>query len=114
MGCAADGQSADDHTGGRLVERQPVVTAVNSGQNWFSRSYGPGPAISDAYYQENLVVGDLPAGRYRLRISYGGQSFEQEIDILPGLVQYFNFYGFDGFELSPPAEPGTEFSPPGD
>lgn len=101
-------------TSGYLVERQPiVVTAVDSGQNWFSRSYGPGPAISDAYYQENLVVGDLPAGRYRLRISYGGQGFEQEIEVLPGMVQYFNFYGFDGFELSPPAEPGSEFTPLG-
>ena len=64
--------------------------------------------------QENLVVGDLPAGRYRLRIAYGGQSFEQEIDILPGLVQYFYFFGFDGFELRPPEPPGVEFTPSGD
>lgn len=103
------------NTGGLLVEKQPiVVTSLESEQNWFSRSYGPGATVGDDYYQENLVVGDLPAGRYRVRIAYGGQSFEHEVDILPGRVQFFYFWGFDGFEVRSPDPPGTDFSPMGE
>jgi hypothetical protein len=59
---------------------------------------------SDPYYQENLVIGDLPAGMYTLRIAYAGLYFTQEIEIQAGLVSYFYFYGKGGFELGSPPE----------
>jgi len=91
---------------GQLVSDLPVIlTSLANDQNWFGRSYGPESVNSDPYYQENLVIGDLPAGVYRLRIAYAGVYHTQEIEIKAGLVSYFYFYGKGSFELgSPPSE----------
>lgn len=94
------------NSGGVLAEDQNIiVTSIESGQNWFSRTYGQGAVIPDAYYKENLVIGDLPAGSYRIRIAYAGHNFEETIEILPGVVNYFYFYGLDGFKLADPPGP---------
>jgi murein DD-endopeptidase MepM/ murein hydrolase activator NlpD len=99
------GQILDSN--GRYVSAQPiVVTSSTTGQNWFSRSYGvPGPVNSDPYYLENLVVGDLPAGSYLLRLNYAGVSYTDTIEIYAGQVNYFYFNGKDGFEVAPPPTP---------
>jgi murein DD-endopeptidase MepM/ murein hydrolase activator NlpD len=90
---------------GQLVPQLPlIVTSLANNQNWFGRSYGLEAVNSDPYYQENLVIGDLPAGTYTLRVAYAGLSFTQEIEIQAGLVSYFNFYGKGGFELGSPPE----------
>jgi len=90
---------------GQLVPQLPlIVTSLANNQNWFGRSYGVEAVNSDPYYQENLVIGDLPAGTYTLRVAYVGLSFTQEIEIQAGLVSYFNFYGKGGFELGSPPE----------
>jgi len=90
---------------GQLVPQLPlIVTSLTNNQNWFGRSYGLEAVNSDPYYQENLVIGDLPAGMYTLRVAYAGLSFTQEIEIRAGLVSYFNFYGKGGFELGSPPE----------
>jgi murein DD-endopeptidase MepM/ murein hydrolase activator NlpD len=99
--------SASQPVNGQLI----IAHAFQNGQNWFARSYGEGAVNSDPYYRENLVIGDLPAGRYELRAAYGGQSFTQEIDILPGVVNYFVFRGFDGFFLVTPEAPDADFTP---
>ena len=88
-----------------------IVTNPISDQNWFARSYGEGTVNSDPYYRENLVVGDLPAGHYELRTAYAGLSFKAEIDILPGVVNYFVFHGRDGFSIESPPLPGADFTP---
>jgi murein DD-endopeptidase MepM/ murein hydrolase activator NlpD len=99
------GQVMDSNA--RFVEAQPVVlTSLATGQNWFSRSYGAAsPVNSDPYYLENLVIGDLPAGKYLIRIAYTGVSFSQEVEIFPGQVNYFYFYGKGGIVVSPPPTP---------
>lgn len=90
---------------GQLVPQLPlIVTSLANNQNWFGRSYGLEAVNSDPYYQENLVIGDLPAGKYTLRVAYAGLNFTQEIEIQAGLVTYFNFYGKGGFELGSPPE----------
>ena len=90
---------------GQLVTRLPlIITSLANGQNWFGRSYGPESVNSDPYYQENLVIGDLPAGTYNLRVAYAGVYHTQEIEIEAGLVSYFYFYGKGGFELGPPPQ----------
>ena len=96
------GQILDSN--GWPVEAQPVVvTSAVTGQNWFSQSYGAaGPVNQDLYYQENLVVGDLPEGRYIIRISYAGRSYDDEVQIYPGKVSYFYFYGKGGIKIAPP------------
>jgi murein DD-endopeptidase MepM/ murein hydrolase activator NlpD len=90
---------------GQLVPKLPIiVTSLANNQNWFGRSYGSEAVNSDPYYQENLVIGDLPAGKYTLRVAYAGLYFTQEVEIQAGLVSYFNFYGKGGFELGSPPE----------
>ena len=97
---------------GELLHGQLVtVHAPQSGQNWFARSYGPEAVNSDPYYQENLVVGDLPAGIYELRAAYAGFNHTYQVEIYPGLVSYFNFSGWDGFQGGLPPAPGVDFSP---
>jgi murein DD-endopeptidase MepM/ murein hydrolase activator NlpD len=97
---------------GQWVTGQPViVTSQTTGQNWFARSYGPNSVIPDAYYQENVVIGDLPAGRYNIRMYYAGYAFVGEIEIYPGLVSYFYFYGLSGFRYEFPELPGAQFTP---
>ena len=99
------GQVLDSN--GRLVDAQPfVITSTTTGQNWFSRSYGSSrPVNSDLYYQENFVVGDLPAGNYLIRVGYAGLSFSEEVEIFPGQVSYFYFYGKGGMVIAPPPTP---------
>lgn len=90
---------------GQLVAKQPlIVTSLDNGQNWFGRSYGPDSVNPDPYYQENLVIGDLPAGMYTLRMAYAGVYYTQEIEIKAGLVRYFYFWGKGGFELGSPPQ----------
>jgi murein DD-endopeptidase MepM/ murein hydrolase activator NlpD len=101
------------NTGGRKIEGQLVV--IRSTQNeqfWRANSYHRGNVNSDPYYQENLVVSDLPAGRYEIVINYLSRIYTQEINIQPGLVSYFSFRGRNGFTTEPPPIPGGEFDPP--
>lgn len=99
--------SAGQPVAGQLI----IVTNPRSGQNWFAHSYGQGATVSDPYYRENLVIGDLPAGVYQLRAAYAGFSYTGEVEIFPGLVTTFVFYGFQGFFLETPVPPGADFSP---
>lgn len=42
----------------------------------------------DNVWQENFVVGDLPAGRYRVEIEAQGVLFRHTVDVLPGRTNY--------------------------
>lgn len=100
------------NSGGRPADGQElIIHSFANGQNWFARSYGLGGANSDPYYLENLVVGDLPAGHYELRLAYGGYKYTHEIDIQAGVVNYFIFDGFDGFILTTPSPVNSDFTP---
>jgi hypothetical protein len=99
-------------TNSKLVTSQLILmTNPATGQNWLARSYGPEAVNSDPYYGENLVIGDLPAGTYQLRTSYAGKSHSTEIEILPGLVSFFNFRGWNSFSIELPPTPGAEYTP---
>lgn len=47
--------------------------------------------VPDDNWQENFVMSDVPAGVYRLVVVSGDQRFTQEIEVLPGLVNFYNF-----------------------
>jgi murein DD-endopeptidase MepM/ murein hydrolase activator NlpD len=96
------GQVLDSN--GQPVDAQPlIITSTATGQNWFARSYMMGSPINpDPYYQENLVVGDLPEGSYLIRLSYAGRNYTEEVQIKPGQVSYFYFYGRAGIVIAPP------------
>lgn len=101
------------NTWGYPVEAQLVtLTSKDSGQRWQAHSYHDGKINSDPYYQENLVIGDLPAGVYEIRIDYLGRRYLLDFYIHPGMVNYFSFLGRNGFVLQLPPPPGSEFVPP--
>jgi murein DD-endopeptidase MepM/ murein hydrolase activator NlpD len=91
-----------DGVGQLLYDQQITITDPQLEQNWFAWSYGKTTVNSDSYYQENLVIGDLPAGSYL---------FKMPIEVHAGMVNYFTFQGYWGFTAEPPPAPGANFTP---
>ena len=101
------------NTGGRTVEGQLVIVRpIGSEHYWRANSYHYGYINPDDYYQENLVISDLPAGKYEISINYLSRIYRREIEIYPGLVTYFSFRGRSGFTSEAPPLPGGDFHPP--
>jgi murein DD-endopeptidase MepM/ murein hydrolase activator NlpD len=93
-------------SGGQLKTGQEVIVhSLSSGQNWLAKTYASEAVNSDPYYQENVVIGDLPAGKYEVRIPYAGMGYVLEIEILPGVVNYFSFSGHTGMSTARPPTP---------
>lgn len=90
-------------TGGVLMHYQQVIvrSADNPNQYWIVSTYGPELVHSDDYYQENLVLSDLPAGQYVMQIPYFGYYFNFDIEIQPGQVTYFTYRGYSGVSFEP-------------
>lgn len=88
------------------------VISQETEQLWKARTYGQGNVRSDDYYNENVVISDLPAGRYDIFIRYLDKNYSMEIEISPGQVSYFTFQGRNGFGIEMPALPGSKFTPP--
>ncbi len=99
-----------DDKGDLLRGYQMLVISYETGRIRKVSTYGPKVVNGDPYYQENLVLSDLPPGWYELRITYEEDDFEKElqeqIQIYPGQITYFSFYGLDGFDLSLPEDDG--------
>ena len=74
-------------------------------------TYAEGPVNADSYYQENLVLSDLPAGLYKIALDYNEKHLQFWVDIYPGQVSYFTFSGEDGFKVIPPPVPTLDFLP---
>ena len=96
-----------------LRHYQVRVVSYQSGRTQQVRTYGPKVVNSDAYYQENLVLSDLPAGWYELQITYEEEEFDKElthqIQIFPGQISYFTFQGIEeGFKTELPENIGME------
>jgi murein DD-endopeptidase MepM/ murein hydrolase activator NlpD len=98
--------------GGLLHGQLVIVHSQDNNREWSVKSYGQGTVNSDPYYQENVVLGDLPAGDYEIWISFEGSTYDSELTIKPGLVSYFTFRGRNGFKTDPPPTPDGEFTPP--
>ena len=88
------------------------VKSADSGQVWKVKTYGHGETNSDPYYQENVVLGDLPAGDYVVTIAFAGSLYNLNFHIQPGMVNYFTFQGRNGYNTDPPPAPGADFTPP--
>ncbi len=93
--------------GNTLYGQEVTVISEETGKHWTVYSYGGAPANSDDYYQENVVLSDLPAGKYQVEIKYDEESFTHSITIFPGAISYFTFWGEYGFysKLPSPASP---------
>ncbi|WP_299027644.1 peptidoglycan DD-metalloendopeptidase family protein [uncultured Thermanaerothrix sp.] len=89
---------------GQPIERLNInVQSLESGQVWQVRTYAPHSVNSDDYYRENMVLSDLPAGKYRVSFDYKGTRYRLETEIIAGMVRYFTFREGQGFSIDPPA-----------
>ena len=99
-------------TSGQLYAEEIVhIKSRETGLIWKGIPYAQGAVNHDPYYQENLVISDLPAGLYDITISYAAKFYFQTIEIFPGQVTYFAFKGRDGYSLERPVVPGVDFNP---
>ena len=104
---------------GRLLENQSIYihsrldveNEEEEDQVWIANSYTMDGINSDPYYQENFVLGDLPAGYYRVNIPYVWTIFTQVIEIRPGEITYITFQGWKGINITEPPEPEVLFTP---
>lgn len=74
-------------------------------------TYAKGAVNADPYYQENLVLSDLPAGLYKIAFEYEERRLQFWVDIYPGQITYFTYNVEDGFQLLSPSVPTLEFLP---
>ena len=75
-------------------------------------TYAVGAVNSDPYYNENLVLSDLPAGLYKITMEYNDKKLQYWVDIYPGQITYFTFTGEDGLKVVSPPVPTLDFLQP--
>jgi hypothetical protein len=88
-----------------------IVHSDTAQRSWIVKTYGGLGAYSDPYYNENLILSDLPAGVYEVNVPYAGLNNRIKINIFPGLVTYFTFQGFRGYITALPPLPGIITTP---
>ncbi len=90
-----------------------ILTSMESGREWVIKTYDINVFnrhINDAYYKENYVLSDLPAGSYQVSTWYNYKQYQSTIEINPGVVNYINFEGTNGFVPGvPPDSLNTDF-----
>jgi murein DD-endopeptidase MepM/ murein hydrolase activator NlpD len=98
------GRVTDEH--GKLIQQTNVyVQNTQTSQTRLVKTYASGPVNPDPYYNENLVMGDLPAALYKITLQYEDREKQEWMRILPGQITYFTFHGVDGFTVGPPRPP---------
>jgi murein DD-endopeptidase MepM/ murein hydrolase activator NlpD len=95
-----------------LTSYEIIVRSQATQRAWIVKTYGGFGANSDLYYNENLVLSDLPAGVYQVNVPYAGLNNRLEIQISPGQVTYFTFQGFKGYSTELPPPPSGIISTP--
>ena len=100
-----------DTNNATLQQLDVYVRNTTSGETRLVKTYGPGPVNHDPVYNENMVIGDLPAGLYKITFNYKGKDQQDWVYIYGGQVTYFTFRGTLGFTVAPPPTPSLEFLP---
>lgn len=98
--------------GEMLHESTVEVNSISTGQTWYLATYGGRTIHYDDYYGENVAVSDLPAGRYRVWVSYEDGVYQHEVEIAPGRVTYFSFRGKYLFSDELPSDGPEDFLQP--
>ncbi len=91
-----------------LVEVRPMPSEVPLRT---VKTYAEGSVNSDPYYNENLVLSDLPAGLYKITFEYKEKRLQFWTEIYAGQITYFTFTDEDGFQVAPPPVPTLDFLP---
>jgi murein DD-endopeptidase MepM/ murein hydrolase activator NlpD len=98
-----------DKAGNLLAHWQVQVASLSSDQSWDMRTYGNDTVNGDDYYQENMVLSDLPEGNYIAWTTMDKIVYRYKFHINAGSVTYINFRGEDGFDSDSP--PGSASTP---
>ncbi len=77
-------------------------------QLWQVKTYGPKNVRSDDYYRENLVLSDLPAGKYEVTWTYDDVDYEAAVTIKPGASSYLYFKQGQPVSTEMPPTPSPE------
>jgi len=88
-------------------EKPVLVTSVETGQTWEVWTYAKDTVHPDPVYNENFVLGDLPAGPYEVRVVYAGRAMTAWLFVLPGQTNFITFRGQNGFEIEPTPTPSA-------
>ncbi|HEX2697791.1 MAG TPA: M23 family metallopeptidase [Anaerolineales bacterium] len=94
-----------------LQQLEITVAKTDTNESRVVKTYGPGPVNHDPVYNENMVLGDLPAGLYKVSFNYKGKEQQDWMYIYPGQVTYFIFRGTLGFTIAPPPTPQLDGVP---
>jgi murein DD-endopeptidase MepM/ murein hydrolase activator NlpD len=94
--------------GSLLRQKEIVIRSIDKNQVWYAATYSPLTVKSDPYYRENMVLSDLPAGKYTVEISYENQIISQEVDIQPGMVTHFTYYEGNPISVGRPPTPSPD------
>ena len=86
-----------DQKGKLLEQLEVIVRNKDKSKTWKVKTYALPGANSDDYYNENLVLSDLPAGDYTLEFSYGEDIYTYSFSVKPGQITYFTFSPYKGF-----------------
>jgi len=101
-----------DSKGKTLQHVEVTLRAVEGKKTYMVKTYGGGGAVNpDPYYNENVALGDLPAGFYKTTILFDKKTYQTWVEILPGQISYFTFNGELGFDLTPPPAPTFSAAP---
>ncbi len=108
------GRITDEH--GDLLHQYPVEVRPMPSEVPVRKvlTYAMGAVNSDPYYQENLVLSDLPEGLYKITFDYKEQQQQTWVNIYPGQVSYFTFTDKNGsqvFQVGAPPIPTLTFLP---
>lgn len=102
-----------DRYGFPLYKIKIKVISEELGKTWVVRTYGPTSVNKDDFYQENLVLSDLPTGEYWVEFRVRWKDYRHKITIKPGMVTYFNFLERPGTfsDALPAPGNGSAFEP---
>jgi hypothetical protein len=100
------------NTAGFLLDSHLVtVTSLDTKRSWFTYTYAKLTVHRDSYFDENVVIGSLPAGTYELNIPYGALNRKVTFQIVPGQINFFSFQGRLGYEFGEAALPAPTAVP---
>ncbi len=102
-----------DRYGFPLNKIKVKVISDDMDKTWVVRTYGPTSVNKDDFYQENLVLSDLPAGDYWIEFRVRWKDYRHKITIKPGMVNYFTFLERPGTfsDTLPAPGSGSVFEP---
>ena len=87
-----------DAYGSYLTARTVWIKSESSGKTWTIFTYANQQVKNDPYYKENLVLGDLPAGKYKVTFLNNYQYFDYAVTISPGAITPISFISGKGFQ----------------